>query len=187
MTPPYWQGDSRWRDIVLGSGPARCGAAGCVACALTAAAVRIAGRDLNPGSAILDLINAPGAFVGDELVVPVAAPVLGLDAGPLVVDPDEIVAMIKRATGDGGAALVRVEVTGPGLAQAEGHTILGVTDAGPFIECLDSACPSQQGVQEGWSAIAWATLQNASPMLWNKVPRTYTVRAARELRKAQVV
>lgn len=185
--PPWWQGDQRWGGITLGSGPAKCAAAGCVACALAAASFRLAGRDLNPGSAILELINTPGAFVGDEIAVPTAAPALGLDAGPLVVGDDAMRAMMKDALARKDAVLLRVEVDGPGLAKPEGHTILGVVDAGAVVECLDSACPSQQGVQEGYSALAWSTLQNATPMLWNRAQRTYKAKAARELRRAQPV
>lgn len=186
MSPPWWQGDKRWGGLLLGTGPSHCDVAGCVACALAAAAARIAGRDVNPGSAILHLRETPGAFVGDELVIPVAAPALGLDAGPLIVGDDAMRAMLKNALARPDAcALLRLEVDGPGLAKPEGHTVLAVTDADTVIECLDSACPSQEGVQEGFCVIRWVDLKNASPLLWNREARTYRVKAARELRKAQ--
>lgn len=183
--PPWWQGDQRWGGLTLGSGPAHVDAAGCVLCAITAASALLAGRDINPGSALTRLHGVPGAFVGDEIVVPVAAPALDLDAGPLVAGDDNVRRMLRDALHrPDAAALLRLEVTGEGLAKPDGHTVLARVDADTVIECLDSACPAQEGVAEGWCVIRWVDLQNASPLHWRKAPRSYRVVAARELRKA---
>lgn len=182
----FWQGDARWGGIMLGHGPAKIGAAGCVLTSLVEAANRLAGRTLNPATANMLLMNVPGAFVGDdgvkpgdELVVPVAAPHLGLEAGALVQGDDLVPALRAALAEESSGALVRVEVTGG--VRPEHHTVFCFLPAGPFFQCTDSAWPKQDGVAGGFCVLdekARATLR------WNGALRNYRAIAVRQVKRA---
>lgn len=182
----FWQGDRRWGPLTLGHGPGHIDDEGCVLSALVEAANRLAGRTLNPATANMLLQQVPGAFVagdgitpGDELVVPVAAPQLGLEVGGLVEGDDLVGELRKALTVENGGALVRVEVTG-GIRVVH-HTIFGFVDAGAVFECTDSAWPRQDGLAGGFCALD-ANLR--ATLWWNKSLRNYRAINIRPLKRA---
>lgn len=148
---PLFQNDGRWHTILVGDGPGTFGNVGCVVTALLEAARALGTVEptVMPPNANQRFLDAGGCFVhwdevtqhyvdgGDELVVPVAAPCLGLVAGDLVTGPGMADAL-SRVLADGGAAVVRVNTHNGDVGQ---HTITAVAASAtpPGFMCL---CPA---------------------------------------------
>ncbi len=175
-----WQATEKWHNEIVGHGPGRYGAVGCVWFSLVHAIRGLTiDATFDPVSNMTRARAEPGAFVdgsphgspGDEMVWPIAAPLFGLDVGPAVNGPAAAIQSTISEGIAGGYVALRVSTDGGTAGQ---HTILGHTGTGSSIVCACSALARD-------IEIDWASLSNPA-IHWGATPRPYRVVAARALR-----
>lgn len=160
-----------WRRKPLGlSSTATIGESGCMLCSLNTAYNALTGEDLNP-DAVQDLIiGAGGGFMGEELILEVAASSLGLVApDSMRIHPRtghskaELAAAMDDALSQKGLALVHVDASASGAGQ---HFILCHGKSGGSYLCADPATASD-------TLIGVDDLIGVA--MWGSTPRTYNV------------
>lgn len=181
---PLWQASQAWRTHLLGHGPGRYGAKGCVLFTLVHASRGLTeAKTLDPIVAGEKLRTVKGAFIdaygepGDSMVWSVAAPCFGLEVGPKVeATPGSpaLVAALADALRSGYAA-VRVSTDGGLKGQ---HTILATDRTHGGCVCICSALAAEM-------TLTWPNLENLD-IHWGADLRPYRVVGVRAVRAASV-
>lgn len=181
----FIQTDGRWDSLILGLGDTTFGWGACLLCDLCDAARRLGTwPDVIPPHANNALKRAPGAFLGSNLVVDKAAPVLGLSSpqSELVVGAAGDPALAKAAAAmldAGDLLLLHVDFD---RRDPPEHFILG-TERLPDgrILCSDPAIDTAVLTPDTLEGLQTGNLPGPRKG-WPGGPRIYRVRGVRPLR-----
>jgi hypothetical protein len=200
-----WQGDHRWRSMLVGMSPTkRCGAVGCVLTAV-AMARRILGLDAGATPASVQgrgLRHTPRVWAPSSAaaVIPHLAAANGLTcaASPVLGSAQDMRAAILDALtpgpdGRAGVALLHVDTDTTDDDDAGKHWVLahraylrdGKRTDGVVHYCDPATAGGRRapsGAPAGLDGLDLRTLSGIA--MWGSTPRAYAVRAVRPLRRA---